>query len=105
MGEGIIIFALWYIVIAYNYLIENCASIEKNSDAQSKSSQIPDFIIKSLSVLEADVKEDDIPITEEIVTLDVTKEPDKLAETVEPAIDNNEDTSVDEFIHEEIDEE
>ncbi|XP_046962401.1 uncharacterized protein LOC124531876 [Vanessa cardui] len=105
MGEGIIIFALWYIVIAYNYYIENCASNEKNSDAQSKSSQIPDFIVKPLSVLEADLKEDDVPIIEEKLTLDDTREPEKLAETIKPPVDNDEDASVDEFIHEEIDEE
>ncbi|XP_050346119.1 uncharacterized protein LOC126770651 [Nymphalis io] len=101
MGEGIIIFALWYIVIAYNYYIENCSNDEKNSDSQSKASQIPDFIMKQLSVHETN--DDNVPVTEEIVTVGGTKEPEKPAETVEPVIDNNEDTA-DEFIHEEIDE-
>ncbi|XP_059051207.1 uncharacterized protein LOC131846021 [Achroia grisella] len=37
MAEGIIVFMLWYIAIAFNYYIENCTKNENEEGTQTKN--------------------------------------------------------------------
>ncbi|XP_072937658.1 uncharacterized protein [Epargyreus clarus] len=85
MAEGIIIFTLWYLAIAYNYYIENYTKEEKDEETETnrvvtsnKSSianspetleapHVEDKIIHLMDIVE-DIVEEKAPEVEEIVS-------------------------------------
>ncbi|XP_045780254.1 uncharacterized protein LOC123877495 [Maniola jurtina] len=112
MGEGIIIFGLWYLAIAYNYYIVN-SDRNKPDDKEANKNYEPTYV-QPLRTVRDDKKK--IELTKDPPAVDqieakarVLEEPVKIepiVETiVEPMMDpKDEDDSAGEFMHEEIEE-